>query len=62
MTGIVIVLLIMQVICVFAICVHEEHLDVAEKNLWSAVNRIGTECDSLRERVWKLEKKEGERE
>lgn len=62
MTGIVIVLLIMQVICVFAICVHEEHLDVAEKTLWQSVNRIGNECDSLRARVWKLEHKEGEKE
>lgn len=62
MTGIVIVLLIMQVICVFVIYVQAEHTKSVEKTLWHSVNRIGNECDSLRARVWKLKHKEGAQE
>lgn len=62
MTGIVIVLLIMQCICVFVIYVQAEHAESVERTLWQSVNRIDNECDSLRAMVWKLEHKEGEKE
>ena len=69
MTGIVIVLLIMQAICAFAIYTQADRIEKeeymrrsAEKSLWGAVNRIGDECDRLRARIAKLEQKEGEQE
>ena len=60
--------MIMQCICVFVIYVQADRIEKeeymrrsAEKSLWGAVNRIGTECGSLRARIAKLEK-EGEQE
>ena len=62
MTGVVIVLVIMQCICIFAIYAQAERIESAEKTLWQSVNRIGKECDILRARVWKLEQKKGAQE
>lgn len=58
----IIALLIMQTVCVMAMIGMTERIDVIEKSLWYQVRRLGAECDTLRARVWKLEKKEGEKE